>query len=203
MTGRKSNISAWCLLALAVIGCLALAVGVAYARYREDVGSALEIGLRTNAQVYLVAGNDPEKYVPGPVEWEDSGTAREMEFLISNTGADGLIPKATQQCTLRLAASLDVWDGVSELSVKLTYTQDGKAGMLTGQISRIQPDTVLYREFGDGWLITFPDRADKEQTWKLAGDQRSAVAVHLTLETDQAIDSGMIQLLLEGRQLPE
>lgn len=203
MTGRKSNISAWCLLALAVLGCLSLAVGVAYARYREDVGSTVEIGIRKNAQVYLVAGNDPEKYVPGPVEWEDSGTAREMEFLISNTGPDNKIPEATQQCSLRLAASLDVWDGESALSVKLTYTQDKKANVITGQISRIQPDTVLYKEFGDGWLITFPDSTDKEMEWKLEGNQRSTVAVHLTLETDRAIDCGMIQLLLEGRMLPE
>lgn len=203
MTGRKSHIAAWCLLALTAVCCLSLAVGVSYARYREDAGGSLELGVRKNAQVYLLAGKDPENYTPGAAAWEGNGTSQTMQFLITNTGKDGKIPESDQRCTLRMAASLDVWDGVAPMNVQLTYTKDDHAQILQGQISRIEQDTVLYRQFGDGWLITFADRWDNEMVWKLEGGQRSHLTMELKLETDRAVEDGMIQLLLEGQMLPE
>lgn len=203
MTRRKSNIYAWCLLALAAIVCVGMAVGVTYARYREDVGGNVQIGPRQNAQVYLLAGKDPENYTPEAAQWEASGTARMMQFLITNTGSDDVIPEADQTCTLRLAASLDVWDGVSPISIQLAYTKGANAQILQGQISRIEPDTVLHRQFGDGWLITFCDRWDREMLFRLEGGQRSWISMELLLETEQTIDEGMIQLLLEGKMMSE
>lgn len=203
MTGRKVNIYAWCLLALAVIGCVSMAVGITYARYREDVPGAVEIGLRKNEQLFLMAGKTPENATAGAAHWDGNGNIRSMEFLITNTPQDGKAPKADQTCTLRLAASLDVWDGVSQLSIVLSSTQGESAQILQGQLSRIEPDTVLHREFGDGWLIIFVDERGNEKNFKLEGGQNSWISMELLLESEQAVDTALIQLMLEGRMLPE
>ncbi len=198
MTGRKKYIAAWCLLALAAIGCLSLAVGVTYARYREDVDGSLELGLRKNAQVYLISGKDPEIYSPLAAQWQQQGESQILEFFVTNTGADAKAPEDTQEFTLRLAASLDVWDGVSEFAVNLVYTQSESADIIQGTVTRIPQDTVLYSQFGDGWLITFP-KDGTDMTWELKGGERSHISMQLELTSEQSVDGGLVQLLLEGR----
>ena len=199
MTGRKIHIYAWCLLALAVIGCVSLAVGVTYARYREDVAGTLEIGLRGNEQVYLMAGKTPETATTGAARWEENGDERTMQFLITNSLTEGKAPQADQTCTLRLAASLDVWDGTAQISILLSSTKEDSARIYQGQLTRIPPDTVLHRQFGDGWLITFVDERGKEAEFRLEGGRRSWLSMELMLETEQTIDLGLIQMILEGR----
>lgn len=202
MTRRKSNISAWCLLALAAVltaGCLAVSVGTAFARYREEVNGDVGLRVREPAQVYLWSGNDPTaEYTSGVGSWTDNNGTQELNFMVTNVGRDGEIPDADQEFYLRMVASLGAWDGESQPTVRLTWTQNEKSESVEATLTRIQKDTPLYEEYGEGWLVTFTDKKQKELLWSLKGDKRSTVSMQLALENGQPVDTSLFMLQVVG-----
>lgn len=202
MTRRKSNISAWCVLALSVVltvGCLAVSVGTAFARYREDVNGEVSLRVREPAQVYLWSGSDPSsEYTSGVGSWVENNGDRELNFMVTNVGSNGQIPDATQEFYLRMVASLGAWDGQSQLTVRLTWTREETSESVEATITRIEPDTPLYKNFGEGWLFTFRDKKDRELLWELEGDTRSTISMQLTMENGEPVDSSLFLLQVTG-----
>lgn len=205
MTGRKPNISAWCLAALAAVlavGCLT--EGTAYARYREAVDGALGIEAKKPAQVYLWAGTDPEgEFTPGTGMWVENEGNRELAFLVTNTQSPDQLPQDTQQFRLRLMGSLPVWEEETEALLRLTYTQGEKTETVEARAQRILPDTPLYAQFGDGWLFTFPDETGEELCWTLEGGKRSTVAMQLVLENGDVSSTALLKVQVLGDMTEE
>lgn len=206
MTGRKPHISAWCLIALAVlltVGCLAVGVGTAYARYREEVDGDMGIQAKNTAKVYLWAGNDPEaEYVPGAGAWVEKEGNLELAFLVTNTDSTRKFPSGDQQFRLRLVGSPGAWVEDGENLLRLTYTVGETTETLQAQVTRILPDTPLYTQFGDGWLFTFPDETGAETRWTLEGGIRSTAAMQLVLENPQQTETSLLKLQLLGDFAP-
>lgn len=202
MTGRKPNISAWCLTALAAIlavGCLGLGIGTAYARYREASDGTLGVEAKKPAQVYLWAGTDPEGvYTPGTGVWVENEGNLELSFMVTNTQSEDRVPEDTQQFRVRLIGSLLAWEENSEGLLRLTYTHGEETETLEAQVQRILPDTPLHSQFGDGWIFTFPDENGEELCWTLEGGERSTVAMQLVLENGNVSTTSLLKLQVLG-----
>lgn len=202
MTGRKTNISAWRLTALAAIvlaGCLLLTVGMAFARYREEAAGETGIRIKKPAQVYLWSGSDPEaEYVPGAAVWTEREGNQEMMFLVTNTDDSDEIPAYSQEFRLRLIGSLDMWSEDTQAVLRLTYNQGEQAETVIATARPISKDTKLYAEYGEGWLFTFENNNEQELTWKLDGKKRSTMVMQLVLENSALEDPGLLTVQVLG-----
>lgn len=253
MRAANNRKTSWHVLGLTVLmlmGCLCVATGTALARYRKDETLPLPMDVQKAEQVYLQAGKDPgAAYSEEPGQWQWVEGRLHMDFMVTNT-CDETVPNADQAFSVRLIASLEAWDGESDLDVVLSYrvdkpktepeettapveteaaqsnttettvsqenevTEESTAETTAeeadfeiyyvhGKITRIQPDTPLHAQFGDGWLITFLDSDKRELSWTLEGGQRSTTVMSLELNNPAVLDTSLLRLQVTGRMLDE
>ena len=197
MNVRKSNIGTWYRLALAtlaVVLCVILAAGTAFARYRTESEAEIAIQAQAVSYVYL-GGVFNGEFTAGSGNWQNNDEGNpQLQFMLSNQGVAEAAAPGDQEVWLRVLVSETL--GNQGLQLVLT-TPDRKNIMATP--TPIGKTTPLYQQFGPGWIYTFQDTNGEELTWELDGGVRSEVTMTLTALCDIVPDTSLIQLQATGR----
>lgn len=204
MKQKKTHISLLLgIAALLMAASVILATGTAFARYRENQNADVVLNAQKPGKVLLWAGNNPETdYVPGEGVWESVDGEQVLNFMVTNTGSDGVSAAYDQSFRVRLVASLGAWDGASDFKVRLTITEQELSHIYYATVKPIKKDTALYREFGEGWYFTFLDNKDRELYFDLAGQERSTIQMQLTMENPAPTDPSLLKLQIVGQPDP-
>ena len=143
--------------------------------------------------------------------WQRVDGVSRLDFAVANgklvtvkdetTGAEVTEPQfaqGDQQVMLQLVGSLGVWNGQDEFVLTLKAPSRVKLGEfeeITATVQRIDPESLLYRNFGDGWIFTFLDEKGEPLSWTLEGGKFSVLELQLTLQG--VIPDDMSRLLLQ------
>lgn len=189
MNRRKLHISPWLLLgtvALLTVGSLLAAVGISFARYRNEQKGNFWIQPEQPAQVYFgtVSGGT---FTTLQSAWEASDDQMQLSFAIGNGTAAEDYAAPDQQVRLRIVASLGAW---TESDSALYLQVNGQVYTATAQ--RITEGSVLHSQFGDGWILCFQDENGREPAWDIAGGALNYV--QMLLYTETVTDTGLLQL---------
>ena len=192
MNPRKLHISPWLLwgmIALLVVGCLLMAVGVSYARYRNDLQGDIRIQPDQPAQVYLGCVAEG-RFVAQQSSWTEVDGTLQLPFAISNGTAQDAYSQQNQQVRLRVIASLGAWS--ENETDKIHLTVDGQT--YTAVAEPIMAGSVLHTQFGDGWILHFQDSEGNEPVWDLAGDQWNHIPMLMYFDAAAMPDTSLLQL---------
>ena len=195
MNQRKSHISPWVtlLLAVVIIGCILAATGVSYARYREKETWDREFSVRENGTVLLGIVRDGV-FTQEESAWQSTPSGMQLQFAVSNGKDTSAYQSMDQKIRLRVIGSLGAWSEDSQARLVLTAGQQ----TYTAEVTRIQEGSALHKTFGDGWIFTFPDAKGDEACWTLPGDTFSYKQMYLSLEGTAMTDTSLLQLQVIG-----
>lgn len=217
---RKMNTFPWLMLgmvAMLISACLMVAIAPALARYEVSSKATTDLQARPLEQIYLgrmIPGTDAEEEKKFDHEsqgkWYSMDGAMTMEFAIANgkyldvtdeqTGevSEGVFfAEQDQRVIVRLVASPIVWDGTEEdfLTLRVpSRTKTGEFEEFEAVLERIDPDSILYQNFGDGWSVSFVDEYGQELSWLLEGGKLSNVELALILKGVSAGETGLLKL---------
>lgn len=217
---RKFNTSPWLLLGMAAVlmtTCLVVAIGPAFARYQVDSEATANLQARPLEQIYLgqmipVIGAESETVFDHESQgkWYSLEGAMTLEFAVANGKYEDVVDEQTREVTtmelfaeqdqrviVRVVASPILWDGTEELLLALrapSRTKQGEFEEFRAVPERINPDSTLYQNFGEGWYISFADEYGQELSWLLEGGKLSAVELALTLKGVSADETGLLKL---------
>lgn len=188
----KQNISKWYIIGLAVIliiGCLMIAVGSTWARYRTDYTGNVKFKVETPANVILgTYDEETETFTKGDeLVWTETEDELKLDFAISNDNSS-----EDQILQVRMIASLNAWN--DDYDAKSVVLSDGTEEKYTMQAERIGKNTSMYYTFGDGWIFRFFDEEGKEAQWLLKGGKISFKDLDVTIDNSLVTDVSIIQL---------
>lgn len=210
MNRRKLHISQWCLLGLAAILLIAsmlTAVGSTLARYRVE----------TEESIWLSAQN-PKKICLGQIRLAEDGETRlfdgescdgwktmedkaQLDFAVANGTSATDVSEEDQQIRIRLVGSPGVWDGMQTAEIQLLVpkkTDVTQYDTYQATATKINSQSPLHAQFGDGWVFTFHNKLGDELSWNLAGGQFSCHEMRLVLEDSMLTDVAFLQLQVIG-----
>ena len=210
MNRRKLHISQWCVLGLAAVlavGCLIAGAGSALARYRVEAQESVVFVAREGQKIYL-----------GQTFWSEDGQIRlfddkaegtwkqvedqtQLEFAVANGTMTEDPAQEDQQVRIRLVGSPGVWDGARAAQIQLLVPKKTDANQYdtyTATATKIQPQSPMHAQFGDGWMFSFHDKIGQELTWTLTGGQFSCYEMRLVLADEMLIDTSFLQLQVIG-----
>lgn len=196
MNQRKWNIKPWYSLGLALLLCMAAlvtATGPAMARYKTDRKTSVTFQVRSPAQVCLGTVKTVEKkneeteevmteevFVPGgTMNWE-TVTEDEVYLLklaIANGTSDTSYSQKKQQVSIRLISSVGITEN-TVISLRLPpETEGGEERIIPSVATKIEEGTSLYMTNGYGYVYTFHEYREGEDTpgqelsWLLPGGE--------------------------------
>ena len=194
------------LLLLCLLLCSVLILGVTFGRYLQDFspvtypfvadgGGTLVLG-GTVTQDWLDKGVWPDM----ATDWTVQADTATLAFSISNgRSAEGATSRS-QLATVRLVAGLGI--GAPEnMTVTLSFSHNGQMRTLTGEAERIQKGSMLYQNYGDGWIYYFYDDLGNEKNFTLSGGKLSYENMTVTLTGDT--DPVLCQLQVFGSYIDE
>lgn len=199
---RNNRIGSLGRMLLCLILSILLLFGITYGRYRQDFPAVSYEFVADGGGTIVLGGVANQSWVDKgawpavPSAWTVSGDRASLEFSISNGRAADQFTQRSQAAMVRLVAGLGI--GAPEnMTVMLSYTQDGQTVTLTGQAEKIQEGTLVYKNYGDGWIYRFYDTVGNEKTFTLSGGKRSYQNLTITLEGET--DPILCQLQVMGR----
>ena len=147
---KKNNILPLLVIGL-MVGVLVLSIGLAQARYRENLKETVPFQVEEAETLTLREQTG----------WATNGNISTLTFSVENTGQE------RENGKIYMLASQGLQSG-EKLTVTLTQSQQ----VYTAVAERIQEGSALYKSFGDGWIYRFLDGQGKEHTWPIeAGSQ--------------------------------
>lgn len=224
MDHRKPLLSRWYALGLAVlltVGCLVMAVGVSWARYRTEADAKISVEVRPPLAVTLgrmeySGESEIGTFVPtGAAVWEWVDGRWAMALAVANGTAPDVFEAQSQSFRIRFVGSLGAWSGegsgaislilpLKQIQMDTEETEDPADSTLpavsavptriAATATRISPDTRLHREFGDGWLFCFLDDQGEELSWTLEGGKLSCVTMDVVIDAGTLADTSLLQL---------
>lgn len=215
MNQRKPNSSAWYPLGLGVLLCIAVLVistGTAFARYRTERIQEVSFAVREPEQVLLgnfhtVTPEEETEDIPAGtvvfqpqdiLHWENVGGATCLTFVVTNGSSDTDHAQRDQEVQLRLLGTLGLWTGMEPIKMQLTVEDTEQTEELQAVPIQIEAGTALYYTHGSGWVYTFQGE-EGELTWKLPGDQFSAIKMVVTLEGVSPQEAALLQPQITAR----
>lgn len=211
MNRRKLKIFPWSvgLVFVLMILCLMTAVGSSFARYQTNQSESLLLTARNPVQVYL--GTTVTDAETGETvfdsqavgSWETTIDSSRLAFTVANGTSTQAYTQQDQRFSVRLVGSLGIWDGSVTVDVTLRIPKeaeqtDPQFDEIQGTGTRIQPETPLYRTYGDGWVFSFLDEDGEEMTWLLEGETFSSVDMTVILEGTELTDPSLLQPVITG-----
>ena len=194
------------LLLFLCIGCLAVATGTAYARYRSEGEDDLLFEVRQPDQ--LVMGTiQEEKFVPlapaDQLQWtidETNGIAS-LTFTIANGSDKKNFSEKEQTVKLRMLGTLNLAVTGTPPELTVTYGSEKLNGetvekTAVGEVSYLVKGTALHHSYGDSLLYTFYETTAEgkdEVTWELPGGELSYVTLTIKMTGDISEKSGLLQ----------
>lgn len=215
---RKMNTS-WLMLGMVLVllmACFMVVVNPAFARYQVESEGTANLQARPLEQIYLGqmvpgTGGEQEPVFDHEIQgkWYALDGVMTLEFAVANGKYEDLVDEnrevstieifaeSDQRAMVRLVASPIVWDGTGEFPLTLrapSRTTQGEFEEFQAVLEWIHPDSILYKNFGEGWSITFLDEHGQELSWLLEGGKLSAVEFALTLKGMPADENGQLKL---------
>lgn len=181
MKRRKLYISI-SLASLLLVGCLFAAMGLSYARYRTGAKDGIIFQPGDNTQLYLGSVDAKGNFVDGQSEWLEHDGYYYLSFAVKSTQNDLPI-------SVRLVSSLGAWDNGG--TVCLYWNDD----VYYATAERIAQGSVLYTQFGEGWVFRFLDSAGQELTWDVP---ESYLKMDLEFKGTFNTDPSLLQLQVIG-----
>ena len=173
---------------LLLLCCMTVAVGATFARYHNGEKGSLIFKPEHNLEVCLgYMKND--SFICAQNEWVRSAEQLQLAFAISNGSSKKEFADANQVVSFRVIASLGVVNAEGEIPVSLKV----EGNTYTATVQPIAENSLLYTQFGDGWILQFCDAEGNELQWELAGGQFSYIQALLCV--DAAVgDTGLLRL---------
>lgn len=208
---RKPNITQWYLLGLAailVVGCLTMAAGTTFARYRDEIVKIIPFQVRQPNEVYLgtleysaYSGRDGMFVQSKETRWQEFDGDLMLSFAVGNGKDEEEFAAADQKIQVRLIGSIGAWypNGPMKMLLKVPKASEPEGfQVLEATPIRISQESPLYETFGDGWLFCFLDEAGREYSWTLEGGKLSYITMDLTFENADLVDTSLLQLQVNG-----
>lgn len=172
-TSRIREYAPFLTLALALL-TLTLTLGTAYARYRAVSVSTLEVANAAEMeQAYLLSADG------GFLEddtWSEEGEGvYSLRFRLSNAPSPERYVQRDLNIALRVASTVSDRDGTAVLRLSVGGDE------YIGEAKPITEGTVLWRQYGDGFLYRFFNEAGEELCWTLRGGCFSQTEMSLTV----------------------
>lgn len=191
----KQNISKWYIVgltAMLVIGCLIVAVGSTWSRYRTDYTGNAMFKADIPANVVLGIWDEETKTFTKSNElvWTETDDNLKLDFAISNNSSD-----EDQIVKVRMIVNLNAWN--EDYDVKDIVISDGTEETYTVQPERIGKNTSMYYTFGDGWIFRFFDEEGKEAQWSLKGGKLSVKDLDMIIDSAVITDISLVQLQID------
>jgi len=168
------------LVMLCAMSVLVLAVGISFARFRENWTET--IPFQPEEPENLVLHQDSQ--------WLQEENTRQITFSLENTGAD------------RAGGTIYglVSEGI-ENSGKLSISLIREGLRYTAQAQPIVEGSALHKSFGNGWTYRFLDDEGQEIVWTLQSAQR--LGFQLVVENSGEITyHSLIRLVAEKTESP-
>ena len=207
MNQRKPNMTRWYamgLTALLVVGCLVMAVGVTWARYRTDVMGSTVFQSRKPLAVRLGKMEPMEDgttlFVPGARQtWERVDGKLRLDFAVANGTSAEVFETRDQRFHIRLVGSIGAWSGDETAAIYLEIPPraetETEPTLVKATAARIEPGTQLWSTFGDGWTFRFLDpRTGRELDWTLEGGGLTCLDLDLVMEGSTLTDTSLLQM---------
>ncbi|MBE6967628.1 MAG: hypothetical protein E7444_04215 [Ruminococcaceae bacterium] len=210
MNRRKLHISQWCLLGLAAVltvGGLLTAVGSTWARYRAETKETLLFSAREPKGIYLgqvrLAEDDKTRLFDDQAQgtWESVNGKAQLDFAVANGTLPSDVAEEDQQFRIRLVGSPGIWEGAQTAEIQLMVPKKTDASQYDtyeAAVTKIEPQSPMYDQFGDGWVFTFHDKLGDELTWNLVGGRFSCYEMRLVLENEMLTEASLLQLQVIG-----
>ena len=109
--------------------------------------------------------------------------------------------KEDHQVRIRVVGSPGVWDGAKAAEIQLLVPKKmdvTQYDAYQATVTKIQPQSPMYAQFGDGWVFTFHNKIGEELTWNLTGGQFSCYEMRLVLADETLMDTSFLQLQVIG-----
>jgi hypothetical protein len=148
--------------------------------------------------------------------WETVGDVSRLIFAVANGRVVRTLDPTTmvltsmeefaledQNVQIQVLGNLEIWDGKETFSLKLVAPSEEDPTNLeeyTATARRIKPDTVLHRNFGDGWIFTFADEEGEPFSRTLKGGTFSVLELQLVLQGQLDADVGCLLLQVSGEK---
>jgi len=177
-----------------VVLSVAMLAGTAWARYQMTKAYGMQYEAKRNASVYLGLGVDAAgNLIKGQGTWVHADGGRVLDFVVSNGESAALYDPDPQKVSVRLVSSL----GCDLSGADVVLYVDGE-GPRQGRVRQIAENSPLYKSFGPGWFVEFPDADGKEATWTLEGGQLSWLSARLEIQNGELLDTTQLRLQVAG-----
>lgn len=209
MQGQNRNTPLWaklCLLLLCLLLCSVLIFGITFGRYQQEFSPVNYPFVADGASTLVLGGTVTQDWLDKGVwpdmatDWSVEGDTATLAFSISNGRSTESYPSRSQNATVRLVAGLGI-GAAKNMTVTLSYLSNGQSITLTGQAERIQAGSLLYQDYGDGWVYYFYDTSGEEKCFTLTGGKLSYENLTVTLTGNT--DPVLCQLQVVGSYIDE
>lgn len=188
--------------ACVVVLCLALAVGVTYARYQSEISrESYMFSPAAPDQIVLCGGGVSQEWIDGgnlpPVSesWEQNADAVKLDFAVTN-GKSNDFAQRDQTYEIQLCAGLHVLNP-ENIAVLLSWQDDsGETCVAQGVAAPIEKGSFLYNTYGEGWIYRFYS-GEEEVTFFLEGGALRYRNYTLTVSGD--VEPTLLELQVSGR----
>ena len=193
-----------------LIGSVAALTGVAFARYRVDRTEQTELTPRTPEYIHLGTlekeTEDAEPVFQAGIQntWELKDGRYQLSFAVANGTDAETFAESDQEFRVRLIGTMGVWDGEDTVDVILqvpsipSEEDPEKPLEIPATATRIQPGSILYEEFGEGWVFSFYDPWKDEWKFDLPGEELNALELVLIVNEADLTDPSLLQLQITG-----
>lgn len=192
------------IIILCLCVCLLLGVGVTYARYRTEmltISYWFQPGYQDSIVMRGVVKDDTEAKAGVwnvlPDSWEHiAWNIAQLEFSVSNGSSGTNYATRDQAVSIQLIASLSI-QSPENLTVSIITTDDeGLDVTYYGVPEEIRKGSFLHSLYGDGWVYTFVDENDSEQTFLLKGNRLSYR--NFTICVEGNVEPALLSIELNG-----
>lgn len=218
----KTNKILWYFLGLSLVllaAAMVISTGTAFARYRQEreaeitmeVKPATQIGLGvlrepTEEEVENAGGKKDLVFDSSVIpRWEINGDTCLLRLAIANGVSESEFYKSDVKVTLRLIATLGLWEGEKAADIYLRLPSETSASgyeEVLAAVSAIEAGTALHTTHGDGWVYEFRN-GEEEQSWILTGGEFSCVEVVLVMKNAAPGNASLLQPLVYGEAVAD
>lgn len=185
-----------CGAVMALLLCLILAMGTAWARYRYRETTEIHFTQKSASQIYLWGGASSDgSFTAMPMDLIAVAEGKEISFLISNGASNKEFSAYDQQARVRLFCSLGLGSSDNLTAVLTVGGQTYSAVAIP-----IGTGSHAYANFGEGWAYCFLDENGNEIRWELAGGQLSTMQMKLQISTAWGVEPSVLQLMVSGEE---
>ncbi|MBQ2898745.1 MAG: hypothetical protein IJE28_03265 [Oscillospiraceae bacterium] len=182
---KNSSLRYFAGLALLMVPVILMIIASpAFARYQEEKIGNITFNVKEPGQICFAKIENATLYVienPEGFVWTvpEDKTTRSLELTVANGSGNSDFSKYDQNVTVMLVAGLGLSvDEDGETGITLEH----EGNIYSAKAEKTMPGSESYTAFGEGWVITFFDKARNEFSGVLEGGKLDTFTVKITVE---------------------